>query len=186
MRCCQDNLAQHNKQLDKERGQDMVSYSLEEMTSQHRTPVIDIFNYYISNSFAAYPEQPVDYEFFSRFLEITRGYPAVVIKDNTGTIVGFAFLHPYRPGSAFRRAAEITYFIHPQHTGKGLGSSILERFASGAKELGIDTLLANISSQNDQSLRFHSKNGFQECGRFRRIGRKFDEDFDVVWMQLDL
>jgi L-amino acid N-acyltransferase YncA len=27
------------------------------------------------------------------------------------------------------------------------------------------------------------KNGFRECGRFLKIGRKFGEDFDAVWLQ---
>lgn len=163
-----------------------MSYSLEEMTNQHRTAVIDIFNYYVANSFAAYPGEAVGYEFFDRFLDMARGYPAVVIKDGTESIVGFSFLHSYRPGSTFRRVAEITYFIRPEHTGKGIGTTILERFRIAAKERGIDTILANISSRNERSLQFHRKRGFEECGRFRRIGSKFGEDFDVVWMQLDL
>jgi len=161
-------------------------YSFEEMTEQHRTAVIGIFNYYIANSFAAYPEEPVGDDFYDHFLAAARGYPAVVVKDDVETIVGFAFLHPYRPGRTFRRAAEITYFILPEHTGKGIGTTVLKRFKLAAKEQGIDTLLANISSRNDGSLRFHRKNGFEECGRFRRIGRKFGQDFDVVWMQLEV
>jgi L-amino acid N-acyltransferase YncA len=164
----------------------MMSYSFEEMAEEHRIGVIDVFNWYVTNSFAAYPADPVDYGFFDRFLDVSHGYPAVVIKDDAGTIVGFAFLHPYQVGRTFRRAAEITYFILPEHTGKGLGTRMLERFKPAAKEQGIDTLLANISSRNDGSLRFHRKNGFEQCGRFRRIGEKFGEDFDVVWMQLFL
>ncbi len=163
-----------------------MSYSFEKMADEHSTGVIDVFNWYVTNSFAAYPADSVSNEFFDRFLSVSRGYPAVVIKENTGAIVGFAFLHPYEGGRTFRRAAEITYFILPEHTGKGLGTRVLERFKPAAKEQGIDTLLANISSRNEGSLRFHRKNGFEECGRFRRIGSKFGEDFDVVWMQLDL
>ena len=163
-----------------------MSYSFEKMANHHGTAVIDIFNYFVSNSFAAYPAEPVSYEFFDHFLNMARGYPAVVVKDDAGTIVGFAFLHAFRSGSTFRRVAEITYFILPEHTGKGTGTAVLERFKVAAKERGITAILANISSRNEQSLRFHRKHGFEECGRFRRIGRKFGEDFDVVWMQLDL
>ena len=163
-----------------------MAYKFEKMVDQHRTSVIDIFNYYIANSFAAYPEESVGYEFFDRFLDMTRGYPAVTIRDDAETIVGFAFLHAYRPSRTFRRVAEITYFILPDHTGKGIGTKVLRQFGLAAKEQGIDTLLASISSQNEESLRFHRKSGFKECGRFRRIGKKFGEDFDVVWMQLEL
>ena len=163
-----------------------MSHSFEEMAKEHRTGVIDVFNWYVTNSFAAYPADPVDYEFYDRFLSVAQGYPAVVIKDDAGTIVGFALLHPYEGGSTFRRAAEITYFILPEHTGKGLGTRVLERFKPAAREQGIDTLLANISSRNEGSQRFHRKNGFEECGRFRRVGKKFGVDFDVVWMQFFL
>ena len=48
---------------------------------------------------------------------------------------------------------------------------------------GIDSLLAAISSHNQASINFHLQNGFKECGRFLRVGRKFGQDFDVVWMQ---
>ena len=51
------------------------------------------------------------------------------------------------------------------------------------KSLGIDTLLANISSHNQPSRAFHEKHGFRECGRFKRISRKFGQDVDIVWMQ---
>jgi phosphinothricin acetyltransferase len=168
------------------KGEKLIAYKFEKMDDRHCTAVIDIFNYYITESFAAYPQESVGYQFFDRFLDMTRGYPAVAIKDDTDAVVGFAFLHAYRSGRTFRRAAEITYFIHPDHTGKGIGTTVLSRFKLAAKEQGIDTLLANISSRNEGSLRFHRKNGFEECGRFRRIGKKFGEGFDVVWMQLEL
>ena len=163
-----------------------MTYNLERMSNHHRTEVIDIFNYYIANEFAAYPEEPVGYDLFDRFLEMTQGYPSVVVEDNSGAVVGFAFLRPYHLASTFRRTAMITYFIMPEHTGKGLGTRILERFVQEARAMAIETILANASSRNEGSLRFHRRNGFRECGRFRRVGTKFGEDFDVVWMQLDL
>ena len=163
-----------------------ISYSLEEMSDQHRHAVVDIFNYFIVHGFAAYPEEPVGYDLFDRFSEMTRGYPSVVVKEDSGKVVGFAFLHPYHSASTLRRTAEITYFIVPEHTRKGLGTAILERFVEEAQELGVDAILASISSRNEESIRFHRKNGFHKCGRFRKVGRKFGEDFDVIWMQLHL
>ncbi len=96
-----------------------MNYSPESMTDEHRIPVIDIFNTYIENSFAAYPEAKVRYDFYDRLLEITKGYPAVVAKSEEGEVVGFPFLHPFHFASTFRRTAEITYFILPQHTRRG-------------------------------------------------------------------
>jgi len=62
----------------------------------------------------------------------------------------------------------------------------LETMSASHRQPVIDTFLAAISSENEEPLGFHLKNGFREAGRFARIGRKFGEDFDVVWLQKHL
>lgn len=158
-------------------------YSLEYMTAKHREPVIDIFNYYIEHSFAAYPEKKMGYDFFDRLLEISRGYPSMVVKTRAGEIVGFAFLRPYLPISTFRQTAEITCFVLPKHTRKGLGKIMLTYLIEEAQIMGVKNLLASISSQNEQSLNFHRKAGFVMCGWFLDVGKKNGTAFDIVWMQ---
>ncbi|MGD9100691.1 MAG: GNAT family N-acetyltransferase [Anaerolineae bacterium] len=163
-----------------------MSYSFEEISERHRTGVINVFNYYVANGFAVYSSEPVDYDAFDRLLKIAQAYPSLVVKDDSGEVVGYAFLSSYHPADSFRRTTKIAYFIMPEHTGKGLGATILEKLVAQAREQEIEIILANISSRNEGSLRFHCRHGFRECGRFRRIGQKFGKDFDVVWMQLDL
>jgi phosphinothricin acetyltransferase len=161
-----------------------MEYHFEPLSEEHRQPVIDIFNHYVSNSYAAFLEVPLSYRFFNRFLEITSGYPAIVAKQASGKVVGFAFLRAYHPAETFRRTAEITYFILPDHTRRGLGTALLEHLVRAARAIGIDSILAPISSRNQPSLHFHLRQGFKECGRFPQVGKKFGEDFDVVWMHL--
>jgi L-amino acid N-acyltransferase YncA len=160
-----------------------MNYSIEPMTENHRKRVIDVFNYYVEHSFAAFPEQAMPYEFFDKFAAIIRGYPAVVVKDSSDTVSGFAFLRPYYFDTTLKRTAEITYFLMPDMARKGIGTRILNDFSAQAKEIGIDNILACISSRNEESLKFHNKNGFSVCGRFLRVGKKFGEDFDLIWMQ---
>jgi len=49
--------------------------------------------------------------------------------------------------------------------------------------MGISSILASISSRNEESIAFHRSLGFRECGRLEAIGRKWGKVFDVVWMQ---
>jgi L-amino acid N-acyltransferase YncA len=163
-----------------------MDYSLEKMSESHRTAVIDIFNHFIRQSFAAFPEEEVDYRFFDRILETAQSNPALVIITGDHKVVGFGAMRPYHFADSFKRTAEVAYFILPEYTRKGLGSAMLDLFVGEAGHRGIDSLLAHISSRNAASARFHIKNGFRECGRFLRVGRKFGEDFDVVWMQKHL
>ena len=145
--------------------------------------IIDLFNHYIESSFAAYPEKKVPYEFFQLFLNMTCGYPFLAAKSNAGEIIGFGLLHPHNPMPAFSQTAEITYFIAPEYTGKGIGKALLVRLLDAARLKGITSILASISSLNPGSLAFHKKNGFVECGRFIGIGKKGGKNFDVIWMQ---
>ena len=160
-----------------------MEYRLEPVSEEDGDQIIDIYNYYVENSFAAYPESKVPHEFFGFFLNLTQGYPFLVAKDMTGKVVGFGSLRPYSPLPTFSRAAEITNFISPEHTGIGIGQQILDSLLDRARSMGIVTILASISSLNQASLAFHKKNGFAECGRFVGIGRKMGQTFDVVWMQ---
>jgi L-amino acid N-acyltransferase YncA len=163
-----------------------MDYSFEKMSESHRGAVIDIFNYFIKHTFAAYLDEAVDDLFFGRFLAMSRGYPALVIKTGHHQVVGFGFMRPHYLPASSRRAAEVTYFILPENSRKGLGTALLDLFVQEAGRRGIDTLLANICSRNEESIRFHLKNGFQESNRFTRVGRKFKADFDVVWMERQL
>jgi len=153
------------------------------MADCHGPAVIDIFNYFVQHSFAAYPDQPVPHEFFGRFQQMTQGYPAFIATVDSGRVIGFGFLRPFHPASTLRRTAEVTYFIVPEYTKRGIGTEWLKRLIEEAITRGIDSLVASISSRNEESIAFHRKNGFRECGRFERAGRKNEQDFDIVWMQ---
>lgn len=164
---------------------DVVStnINIREMSLEDKVPIIDIFNYYIEYSFAAYPENKADYNLYDFFLKSSKGYPTVVIQDDEGNLLGFGMLRPYDMMPVFKKTAEISYFIKPGYTGKGLGKIMLAKLLDDAKREGITCILANISSFNNGSIRFHQQNGFIECGRFNNIGRKNGKDFGVVWMQ---
>ena len=160
----------------------MGSQTLTPLSEQDRTAVIDIFNHYVEHSFAAYPEKKLDYSFYDNFLALSARYPSAVMKLD-GAVIGFGMLRPYSPMPVFARAAEITYFLDPSHTGRGAGATLLDHLCREGKNAGIDTIIAGISSKNEPSLRFHAKHGFADAGRLVRAGRKHGEDFDVVLMQ---
>lgn len=159
----------------------MENITFEQLSDNHAEKVMKIYNYYIQNSFAAYLESVLPVPFFQRFLELTKGYPAYAILCN-GEVVGFCFIRAYNPLPAFNQTAEITYFIDSEYVGRGIGALALNRLEDDAVKMGISTLLASITSRNEQSLAFHKKHGFVEYGLFPEIGRKFNQSFGIVWM----
>ncbi len=163
-----------------------MEYSIRPISNEDSEGIMDIFNYYVENSFAAYPEKKLPYQAFDLFLQMSNGFPTGTIRDQHGEIVGFGMLRTHNPMPAFSQTAEATYFIHPEHIGKGLGKRLLATLEEGAAERGITNILASISSLNPGSIAFHQKSGFTECGRFRDVGKKNGQTFDTVWMQKTL
>jgi phosphinothricin acetyltransferase len=160
--------------------------SIRKAEDQDGDQVMEIFNYHVVHGFAAYPEEPLDRGFFEFVKTIIYGGAFYVLETREKKIVGFGFLKKYHPYPAFNRTAEAGYFILPEFTRGGLGGLLLEMLEKDARTMGVDNLVANISSLNPASLEFHKKHGFRECGRFEKILTKFGLDLDIVWMQKKL
>jgi len=152
-------------------------------TERDRDAVVGIFNHYVHDGFAAYPEVPVTREFFDL---LSHGAYSFYVLEKEAVVLGFAISRPFLPFSVFNRTALVTYFIDPSHTRRGLGGRLLDHLIQDSRARGIRVILASISSRNVQSLEFHRSHGFQESGRIRSAGIKHGKEFDLVWMQRDL
>ncbi|MBP1040202.1 N-acetyltransferase [Vagococcus sp. BWB3-3] len=153
---------------------------------QHKQEVLELFNYYIETTTAAYRAQLVNEDFFSHFCESGDTYCSFAIEAKDGSLVGFCLLEAYIPISTFSKAAEVMYFLHPKYTGKGIGALALNKLEVEAKKRGITRLIADISLENVGSIKFHESNGFVEFGKLANIGEKFGRTFGIIWMQKEL
>jgi len=91
-------------------------------------------------------------------------------------------LSAYNPFSTFKETANISYFISQNYVGKGIGEQCLEKLETDAMQVGIKHIIAQISSENQQSLKFHIKQGFEICGTLKIIGIKLGRNFNVIYM----
>jgi len=71
----------------------MNNYSLKEYTEKDKDDVAKIFNYYVENSFTAYPERTIESEFLNQILVDNKEYPKYVIEFQQTKIVGLGFAH---------------------------------------------------------------------------------------------
>ena len=163
-----------------------MSITFEPLGMQHQSAVMAIFNHYVRTSTAAFPGNPLPEPFFAMFLKKSEGgYPAYTVLSG-GTVIGFCQLSPYNPMSSFVSAACVTCFLDPEYTGRGIGSECLYKLEADGRAMNISQLIAEVSSENRESLRFHEKNGFFRVGELRDIGRKLGRSFGVVLMQKEL
>lgn len=144
--------------------------------------VADIFNYYILNSMAAFSDQVVGADHFKSHWSNHRNYPFYLIQENNITI-GFGFLSPLHLAPTMEHSLKCTYFIHPASVGRGLGKRLLELLIADGSASGAEQFFVSISSKNIISLSFHERQGFERCGRLKRVGIKNGRTFDLIWMQ---
>lgn len=161
----------------------MGDVRFEPLAEEHRKPVIDIFNYYIRETTAAYRRDAVDYDFFEHFTADMATHPAYAIRNADGVVAGFCMLEPFMNIATFAGIAEVTYFLHPDCTGRGIGSIALSKMEDDAKKIGIRKLVANASLENSASVRFHLARGFSEYGRLENAGEKLGRKFGIVYLE---
>ncbi len=156
-----------------------MAYSYEPMREEHGPQVLAVLNHHIASASLPTPASPCPPPCGSAFSGPWRAIPLVVKHDDQ--VVGFGALKPFLLPDTLQRTAEISYFILPDHTGQGLGSRCGDAHRRGQAK-GIDNLLANVSSQNPGSLRFHQRHGFKQWAT-SPSGAQVGQGLDLVWLQ---
>lgn len=157
-----------------------MTYKIRKARGSDIPDMLNVFNYFTKNSFASYSEEELEPDFF---YQLKKCAFIIFVLEIENKVVGFAYIKPYLAYRNCQTTGVLTYFILPEFTGKGLGSKLMQALLDNTKDYNFKNLLVHISSKNEDSIRFHQKHGFEECGRFSDIGEKFGQSFDVVWMQ---
>jgi phosphinothricin acetyltransferase len=118
-----------------------------------------------------------------RALVLAAGLPWLAAEIG-GALAGYAYAAPYRPRAAYRFTVEDSIYLHPGHTGRGIGAELLDRLIAICAQAGRRQMVAVIGgSDNYASIRLHEKFGFRRAGLLRGAGYKFDRWVDSVLMQ---
>jgi phosphinothricin acetyltransferase len=162
----------------------MGGVTIEPLTEAHAEAGRAIYNHWVTHSTATFAEEPVDHDTFlaeTLFPGDERHGSWAVLDD--GEVVGYVLLAPYKSRCAYRETAEAAIYLHPDAAGRGLGGRALDFALQQAPELGLHTVLATISAENEASLRLFASRGFAESARLREVGLKFGRRIDVVVLQ---
>ena len=157
-------------------------YSIEDAPS-----ILEIINYNIINSSALYDYHPRSLEQQTAIFEekLQKGFPIIVATcDNT--VVGFGYYSEFRFREAYRFTVEHSVYVLNDFHGKGIGKLVLEKLIALAKGQKLHTMVAVIDSENQSSVEFHEKFGFETVGIIKESGFKFDRWLHSVIMQLFL
>jgi L-amino acid N-acyltransferase len=115
--------------------------------------------------------------------EHSGGHPAIVAVDDTGEVGGFASLSPYRPRPAYATTVEDSVYVRRDLRGRGVGRLLLGDLVELARDHGFHSVVGRIVGDHEASIALHTACGFDQVGREREVGRKFNRWLDVILMQ---
>ncbi len=146
--------------------------------------ILDIINYNILNSTALYDYEPRTLSQQTAIFEdkLSKGFPIIVaIQDEK--LVGFGYYSEFRFREAYKYTVEHSVYVHPNHTGKGIGKLILNQLIELAQKQNLHTMIGVIDSENQSSIEFHKQFGFEIVGHIKESGFKFNRWLHSVFMQ---
>lgn len=95
-----------------------------------------------------------------------------IVVENDRHIIGWAALTPVSSRCVYAGVAEVSVYVDPAHSGKGIGLILLNELVKQSEAEGIWTLQAGIFPENTASLRIHEKAGFRILGIREKIGKQ--------------
>ncbi len=86
-------------------------------------------------------------------------------------LLGWAALAPVSIRECYRGVAEVSIYVATDHTGRGIGDSLMTVLVTESENNGIWSLYSSIFPENQATLRLHLRHGFREVGVRERIAR---------------
>jgi L-amino acid N-acyltransferase YncA len=110
----------------------------------------------------------------------------VLVAEESGAVLGFASYGPFRAWPAYKYSVELSVYVDETARGRGIGSALVQRVVTHAREHDLHVVMAGITSDNAVSLRLHEKLGFTEVAHIKEVGYKFGRWLDLKFLQLVL
>ena len=145
--------------------------------------MLEIYRPYVENTTYSFEyDVPCLKTFTQRFYTITAQFPWLVWEEN-GKVLGYAYGSLPFERAAYAWCAEVSIYIAPQMQGKGIGKKLYAAVEEILWRQGYQIIYALITSENENSLRFHEQVGYSYCAQFPDCGIKFGRRLGVIWMQ---
>ncbi len=143
-----------------------------------------IFNYYVANSTCIWTMISCsEVERKAWYNEHNENMPILVAECN-GRIVGWGALSSFRTAYTNAGTLEDSIYVHHDFHRQGIGSRLLNELIEFARQKGLRSIVANISADQEPSIRLHERFGFQKVAHIHQVGWKFNQWLDAVYFQL--
>lgn len=152
--------------------------------------LIDIYRYYVDKTAVTFEyDVPSLTEFQKRMTKIMAFYPYLVAEEN-GVILGYAYASSFHSRPAYAWSTEVSIYLDKDKRRCGVGRRLyyaLEYYLAQMGILNSNACIARTTIENpyltNASETFHYRMGYQLVGTFHNSGYKFNQWYDMIWME---
>lgn len=150
----------------------------------HLPGIQEIYNYYAVNTTISFHTEPVDMEEMrGNVLFSNPRYQTFIISTDEEHMAGYVLISQHKKKQAYDVSGEVTIYLKPNFTGRGIGKKALEFIEQFARDKDFHVLVATICAENERSKTLFERNGYFQCAHYREIGSKFGRRLDVITFQ---
>ncbi len=161
-----------------------MAIQIRDAVARDLVDMLTIYNEIILNTTTIYSYSPRSLSEQVVWLEsrYRDGFP-VFVAEEAGRVLGYTSYSYFRNWPGYANSMEHSIYLHQDARGRGLGRRLLEHLMAHATEQGVHVLIASVDSENEASLKFHKRLGFEEVACFKQVGYKFDRWLDLFFLQ---
>lgn len=160
--------------------------AFETYTSQYLEQVRGTYNYFVAHTTVSFDLQAFSPDQMRQLIEpVSELYRSYVVFYE-GRYAGYLLLTQHKKKPAFNVSAEVTIYLEPDYTGKGIGKAAMLFLEDVARTRNFHSLVAAICSENEGSIALFSKLGYKQVAHYEEIAYKFDRWLDLVCYQKKL
>ena len=154
-------------------------------SAEDSAALLAIYEPYIETAVTFEYTLPSIQEFAGRIVETMAGYPYLVCQE-AGQILGYAYARRAQARAAYQWNAELSVYMAPAHTGRGLGGALYRALLDLLRMQGVKTAYGVVAQPNPHSEALHLRLGFAVLGTCRKAGYKCGAWHDVIWFEKEL
>ena len=146
--------------------------------------IATIYNHYVTETVVTFEEERVTApEMARRLADVCAASLPWLVAEQGGEIAGYAYATRWKTRSGYRFSVEITVYLAPAATRRGVGSRLYAELFSRLQQRGIHAVIGGIALPNDASIALHEKFGLRKVAHFEEVGFKLGRWIDVGYWQ---
>lgn len=164
-----------------------ISAQIRTASTNDAAAVALIYNHYVLDTIVTFEETPVTAaEMSARIAETQAASLPWLVADELGTVAGYALATRWKGRCSYRFSVEVTVYLDPSFTGRGLGSQLYEALFAELRARRLHVAIGGIALPNPASVALHEKFGLKQVAHFSQVGFKFGRWVDVGYWQIVL